>query len=259
MDYGTRVEAKGMDEFVGEVVKAGYIEGLLTASQAASEKPTPTQQLLLIWRPLDTEEGEVKDQPAWYGMGGRGFTFTGDVVMYPMGKDKEERALYPEINDPENAPDITDTSWLGLLLDRCNKLGFIPKGTDANAFLGLKAQVKRERYCDVASAFLTEHDREARGTLSKGETIMPTSIIAKPGAKPVVTTTAPKATDDEVNKVLMAAAVGHTEEELITKVASKPEVKATGLGVTDVLRIVDKLTEAGSLVITSEKKYQLAG
>ena len=256
MDFGTTVEAKGMDKFVGEVVKAGYVEGLLTASQSASEKPVPTQQLLLIWRPLDVEE-EIKDQPSWYGMGSKGFTFTGDVEMFTLGKD--EKALYPEINDPENAPDITDTSWLGLLLDRCNKLGFIPKGTDANAFLGLKAQVKRERYCDVASAFLMENDREARGTLSKGETIMPTSIIAKPGAKPVVTSTAPKATDDEVNKVLIAATVGHTEEELITVVASKPEVKATGLGVTDVLRIVDKLAEAGKLVITAEKKYQLAG
>lgn len=261
MDFGKRVEAKGMDKFLGEVVKAGYVESLLSATQAASGEVTKTQQLLLLWRPLDVEE-EVKDQPAWYGMGGKGFEFCGEAEVLVIGKEAKEIALYPEIEDPENAPDITDTSWLGLLLDRCQKLGFVPSGTHANAFLGLKANVQREKYSDVAKAYLDSVDKEAKGTLSNKESIMPTTIVAKPpknGAPATTTTTAPKASTEDAEAVLMKAVVGMTTEDIITKVAALPEIVALGLPTMTVLGMVDKLEKDGKIVLGTEQKYHLAG
>lgn len=254
MDFGKRVEAGFLDKFTGEVVKAGYIEGLVPAGKSLSGQPVKTQQLFLLWKVLDVE-GDVKDQPGWYGMGAKDWSFSGTPEVITVGE--KELALYPDIADAAKAPDVTDTSWLGLLSHRCESLGFSPKGTVAAAFLGLKAAVQREKYADVVEAYLQSAGKERRGTplSGTGDNIMPISVLVQPGV--VVTTTTAVTTDEDKALILKAVIGGCSEQDLITKVATMDTVKEAGLKVAEILRIADELSKAGEIGKDEAGKYQV--
>lgn len=254
MDFGKTVEAGFLDKFTGEVIKAGYIEGLVPAAASTSGQPVKTQQLFLLWRPLDVE-GEVKDQPAFYGMGAKEFSFSGTPKVVTIG-DKE-LALYPDIADPAKAPDITNTSWLGLLLHRCSTLGFTLKGSAPSQFMGLKAAVQRENYMDVVDAYLQSVGKERRGTPLSGtkDGIMPVTIVAHPGT---TTTTTAVTTGEDKELIVKSVIAGCSEQDLLSKVAAMDVVKEAGIKAAELLRIADALAKAGEISKDEAGVYQVA-
>ncbi|GAI99133.1 unnamed protein product, partial [marine sediment metagenome] len=93
-DMKDREEAAFLDDYSGEVVKAGFVEGYIPADKTRTGKGTVSHQLFLLWRPLDQE---ANDQPSWYSMGGKGFTFGGKESKVTVG-DKELE-LYEKVVD----------------------------------------------------------------------------------------------------------------------------------------------------------------
>ncbi|GAH65794.1 unnamed protein product, partial [marine sediment metagenome] len=73
-DMKNRVETEFLDDFNGEVIKAGFMEGFIPAEKTRGGQSVVSHQLLLLWKPLD-QEGDGQPQPAWYSMGGKSFVF----------------------------------------------------------------------------------------------------------------------------------------------------------------------------------------
>ena len=67
-DMGNRVETELLDDFDGVVIKAGFMDGHISADRSQSGKAVATQQLFLQIQPDDPDE---KTQSAWYSMGGK--------------------------------------------------------------------------------------------------------------------------------------------------------------------------------------------
>ncbi|GAJ04211.1 unnamed protein product, partial [marine sediment metagenome] len=86
-DMKDREEAAFLDDFDAEVVKAGFMEGYIPAEKTRTGKGTVSHQLFLLWHLLDPSL-EAADQPAWYSMGGKGFTFGGSASKVTVG-DRE--------------------------------------------------------------------------------------------------------------------------------------------------------------------------
>ncbi|GAJ06491.1 unnamed protein product, partial [marine sediment metagenome] len=139
-DMKDREEAAFLDDFDGEVVRAGFIEGYIPAEKTRTGKGTVSHQLFLLWHPLDPSL-EAADQPAWYSMGGKGFTFGGNVEKVTVG----DREL--ELNEKVvEGPKLKTNSRMGLLLGRLEELEAAVEGDSAGALIALQCHLKREKY-----------------------------------------------------------------------------------------------------------------
>jgi len=210
-----------LDDFDGEVVQAGFVEGLLTADKTRTGKPIVTQQLFLLWHPLDQE---ANDQPAWYGMGSKGgFAFGGNTETISIGS--KELELFERIID---GPKLNTKSRLGILLDKLENLGFSPDSDSAKVFVGLKCHLKRERY-------------EGSGIESERETPMPVSLLSKPGVP------APAIAESEVDDIVLSLVIGKSEGDIID-IAKMERIKGLGLSAAKLFKICDRLKAKGKLV-----------
>jgi len=209
-----------LDNFDGRVVKAGFVEGLISGDKTRTGKPVTTQQLFLLWHPLDQE---ANDQPAWYGMGKKGFTFGGNTEAVTVGT--KELELYERIID---GPKLNTKSRLGIFLDKLESLGFSPDSDSAKVFIGLKCHLKRERY-------------EGSGIESERETPMPVSLLSKPG------TPAPAVAEDEVDDIVLSLVTGKSEGDIID-IAKMERIKGLGLSAAKLFKICDRLKAEGKLI-----------
>ena len=229
-----RTETQLLDDFDAECVEAGFVEGYIPAEKTRSGKPVVSHQLLLVWRPLEREE-EVKDQPAWYSMGGKEFEFGGKVKTIELGDKTFE--LYPKV---EEGPKLSNNSRMGLLLERLAELGFEPEGDSADAFIGLKCHLVREKY-----------QSSGRSTLEvERETLMPTALLGKGEAK-----AAPAATEDEVDEILASLMVGRTDAD-VAEVSKMDRVKALGLSPARIYKRLDTMVKEGKLTRDKNGVYQ---
>ena len=158
-DMKNRVETQFLDDFDGEVIEAGFLEGFIPAEKTRSGQAVVSHQLFLLWKVLSEE---TNDQPSWYSMGGKAFVFGGNVKKVTVG-DKELE-LYEKVTE---GPELNVNSRMGQLLERLEEKGFVPEGDSAEAFIGLKCHLKREKY-----------ESKGRSTLEvERETLMPVAVL----------------------------------------------------------------------------------
>jgi len=235
-DMKDREEAAFLDDFDAEVVKAGFVEGFIPAEKTRTGKGTVSHQLFLHWRPLDPSL-EAADQPAWYSMGGKGFTFGGTTEKVTVG-DKELE-LYEKVVD---GPKLKTNSRMGLLLGRLEEKGFTPEGDNARAFMGLRCHLKREKY-----------EPGTRSTLEvERETLMPTAVLGKG------TPAAPAAAAaEEAEEILVSVIVGKGDKD-VADISKMDRIKAVGLTPAKIYKALDKMVAEGRLVRDKAGNYQEA-
>jgi hypothetical protein len=217
--FKDREESTFLDDFDGEVIKAGFVEGFISGEKAKGGKPVTTQQLFLLWRPLDQE---ANDQPSWYGMGSKGFTFSNDIETITIGT--KELELHEKVVDD---PKLNTKSRLGILLGKLDELGFILDGDNAKLLLGLECHLKREPY-------------QGGGIESERQTPMPTVILAKPG-----TVSTAEETEDTDN-VIISMVASKSEGDVIA-VVKTDRAKALNLSAAKLFKACDRLKAEGKL------------
>jgi len=224
-DMKEREAAIGIDDFDGEVIEAGFVEGLIPAERTRRGEPVVSQQLLLIWRPLDQE---ASDQIGWYSMGQRGYKFGGRTKTIKLGARETEFTLHSEVLE---GPKLRKNSKMGMLLDRLEELGFTPEGANAEVFLGLRCHLKREKY-------------ESPGGLEvERETLMPVSLLE-----------APERISPE--ELVLEFAKGKDDAGFVREFRNEPRFREVGLDAPEALRLVDKLFAEGKLKKGPDGKYQ---
>lgn len=229
-DMKNRVETQFLDDFNGEVIAAGFSEGFIPAEKTRSGQAVVSHQLALLWKVLDQE---ANDQPAWYSMGGKGFTFGGNVKKVTVG-DKELE-LYEKVTE---GPELNINSRMGQLLGRLEELGFIPEGDSAEAFMGLKCHLMREKY-----------ESKGRSTLEvERETLMPTAVLGKGAPAPV-------AAAEEAEEILASVIVGKGEKD-VADLSKTDRIKAVGLTPAKIFKLLDKMVADGKLVKDKDGNYQ---
>ena len=229
-----RGEAEFLDDFDGEVIKAGFIEGLVSAERSRSGKPVTTQQLFLLWKVLDQE---AKEQPSWYSMGQRGFTFGGKTEKVTVGK--KEMELYEKVTD---GPELKKNSRAGLLLERLAELGWEPEEEASDecanapkAFTGLQCHLMREKY-----------EPGTRSTLDvERETLMPIAVIGKGAAAPM----------EEAEEVLLTVIVGKADKD-VAEISKMDRIKTVGLTPAKIYKALDKMVAEGKLVKRHNAYYE---
>lgn len=229
-DMRKRGEAAFLDDFDGEVVKAGFVEGLVPAERARGGKPVTTQQLFLLWKVLDQE---ANDQPSWYSMGQKGFTFGGKVEKVTVGT--REMELHEKVVD---GPELKKNSRAGLLLERLTELGWEPEeeapdecANAPRAFTGLQCHLMREKY-----------EPGTRSTLDvERETLMPTAVIGKGALAPAA------APAEEAEEVLLTVIAGKGDKD-VAEISKMDRIKAVGLSPSKIYKALDKLVAEGRLV-----------
>lgn len=233
-DMKDREEAAFLDDFDGEVVKAGFVEGFIPAEKTRTGKGTVSHQLFLLWRPLDQE---ANDQPAWYSMGGKDFTFGGTVEKVTVGT--REMELYEKVVD---GPKLKTNSRMGLLLGRLEEKGFTPEGDNARAFVGLQCHLMREKY-----------EPGTRSTLDvERETLMPTAVIGKGApAAPAA------AAAEEAEEILVSVVIGKGDKD-VADISKMDRIKAVGLTPAKIYKVLDKMVAEGKLVKDKDGNYQEA-
>jgi hypothetical protein len=218
--FKDREESAFLDDFDGQVIKAGFVEGFISGDKAKGGKPVTTQQLFLFWHPLDQE---ANDQPSWYGMGSKGFTFSNDIETITIGT--KELELHEKVVD---GPKLNTKSRLGILLDKLDELGFVLDGDSAKLLIGLKCHLKREPYGGTSIE-------------SERQTLMPTVILAEPGMS-IPTTEETEDTDN----IIISMVAGKSEGDLITVVKSD-RAKALNLSAAKLFKTCDRLKAEGKL------------
>lgn len=231
-DMKDREEAAFLDDFDGEIVKAGFMEGYIPAEKTRTGKGTVSHQLFLLWRPLDQE---ANDQPAWYSMGGKDFTFGGNVEKVTVGT--KELELHEKVID---GPKLKTNSRMGLLLGKLEELDFVPEGDNAGAFIGLKCHLKRAKY-EPGTRSTLEVEREA---------LMPTAVLGK--GVPV----APAAAE-EAEEILVAVVIGKGDKD-VADISKMDRIKAVGLTPAKIYKALDKMVADGKLTKDKDGNYQEA-
>lgn len=230
MSRDNRVDAGRPEKFKGKCTVAGFVEGFI------AETNTVTKQLFLLWKPNDED---MNAQPAWYSMGQREFEFGGEEEEHEIGT--KVQTLYEKIVDGDQ---ITKTSWVGLLFDRFDELGFEVKGSSARQFIGVEADLEREDY-----------PQKGKKLDNVGDNIMPVKII---GAKKSGGKDEPAAGDgdtvdeSEIDDIIIAAIDGKTDKD-IPAILKEPRMKATGLKAPKVFKRLDALVESGRLTKDGDK------
>lgn len=231
-DMKNRVETQFLDDFDGEVVAAGFTEGFIPAEKTRSGKSVVSHQLALLYKVLDRE---ANDQPSWYSMGGKGFTFGGDVRKVTVG-DKELE-LYQKVTE---GPELNVNSRMGQLLERLGELGFTPEGDSADALIGLKCHLVREKY-----------ESKGRSTLDvERETLMPTAILGQAAAPAA-------AAEDEAAEILASVIIGKGDKD-VADLSKTDRIKAVGLTPAKIYKALDKMVADGKLVKDKDSNYQEA-
>ncbi len=234
-DMRNRVETQFLDDFDGEVTKAGFMEGFIPADKTRSGQAVVSHQLFLLWKVL-TEE--ANDQPGWYSMGGKGFAFGGKVEKVTVG-DKELE-IYELVTE---GPELNVNSRMGQLLERLGEKGFIPEGDSAEAFMGLKCHLKREKYESKGGRSTLEVEREA---------LMPTAVLGKGApAAPAA------AAAEEAEEILASVMVGKGEKD-VADISKSDRIKAVGLTPAKMFKLLDKMVADGKLVKDKDSNYQEA-
>lgn len=235
-DMKDREEAAFLDDFDGEVVKAGFMEGYIPAEKTRTGKGTVSHQLFLHWHPLDPSL-EAANQPSWYSMGGKGFTFGGSVEKVTIG-DKELE-LYEKVVD---GPKLKTNSRMGLLLGRLEELGAPIEGDNAKALVALQCHLKREKY-----------EPGGRSTLEvERETLMPTAVLGKGApAAPAA------AAAEEAEEILASVVIGKSDAD-VADISKTDRIKAVGLTPAKIYKALDKMVAAGKLVRDKDGNYQEA-
>ena len=233
-DMKNRVETQFLNNFDGEVIKAGFMEGFISAEKTRSGQAVVSHQLFLLWKVLSEE---ANDQPAWYSMGGKAFVFGGKVEKVAVG-DKELE-IYELVTE---GPELNVNSRMGQLLERLQEKGFVPEGDSARAFTGLKCHLVREKY-----------ESKGRSTLEvERETLMPTAVLGK-GAP-----TAPAAAAaEEAEEILASVIVGKGEKD-VADLSKTDRIKAVGLTPAKIFKLLDKMVAEGKLVKDKDGNYQEA-
>jgi len=231
-DMKNRVETQFLDDFDGEVIKAGFMEGFISAEKTRSGQAVVSHQLFLLWRVLSEE---ANDQPAWYSMGGKAFVFGGNVEKVAVGNTELE--VYQLVTE---GPELNINSRMGQLLERLGEKGFVPEGDSAEAFMGLKCHLMREKY-----------ESKGRSTLEvERETLMPTAVLGK-GAP------APAAAEEESAEILASVIVGKGEKD-VADISKLDRIKAVGLTPAKIFKLLDKMVAEGKLVKDKDNNYQEA-
>ena len=234
-DMKDREEAAFLDDFDGEVVKAGFMEGYIPAEKTRTGKGTVSHQLFLLWHPLDPSL-EAADQPAWYSMGGKGFTFGGKMEKVTVGD--RELELYEKVVE---GPKLKTNSRTGLLLGRLEELEAVIEGDNAGAFIALQCHLKREKY-----------EPGGRSTLEvERETLMPVTILGKGVAVPAA------AAAEEAEEILLPVVVGKGDKD-VADISKMDRIKAVGLTPAKIYKALDKMVAEGKLVKDKDGNYQEA-
>lgn len=232
-DMKNRVETQFLDDFDGEIIEAGFMEGFIPAEKTRGGKSVVSHQLALLFKVLDQE---ANDQPAWYSMGGKGFTFGGNVKKVTIG-DKELE-LYEKVTE---GPELNVNSRMGQLLGRLEEEGFVPEGDNAEAFIGLKCHLKREKY-----------ESKGRSTLEvERETLMPTAVLGKGAPAPAA------AAAEEAEEILASVIVGKGEKD-VADISKSDRIKAVGLTPAKMFKLLDKMVADKKLIKDKDGNYQEA-
>lgn len=234
-DMKDREESAFLDDFAGEVVKAGFVEGFIPAEKTRTGKGTVSHQLFLSWHPLDPSL-EAANQPAWYSMGGKGFTFGGNVSKVTVGE--RELELYEKVVD---GPKLKTNSRMGLLLGRLEELESPIEGENAEAFMGLQAHLMREKYAPGTRSTL-EVEREA---------LMPVKVLGKGAVVPAA------AAAEEAAEILASVVVGKGDKD-VADISKMDRIKAVGLTPAKIYKALDKMVADGKLVKDKVGNYQEA-
>lgn len=234
-DMKDREEAAFLDDFDGEVVKAGFMEGYIPAEKTRTGKGTVSHQLFLHWHPLDPSL-EAANQPSWYSMGGKGFTFGGSVEKVTVG-DKELE-IYEKVVD---GPKLKTNSRMGLLLGRLEELETPLEGDSAFPLVGLQCHLKREKY-----------EPGGRSTLEvERETLMPVTVLGKGAAVPAA------AAAEEAEEILISVIVGKGDKD-VADISKMDRIKAVGLTPAKIYKALDKMVADGKLTRDKDSNYQEA-
>jgi len=233
-DMKKRVETQFLDDFDGQVTKAGFLESFISGEKTRSGKPVVSHQLFLLWKVLSEE---ALDQPSWYSMGGKSFVFGGKVEKVTVGNTELE--LSEKVTE---GPELNVSSRMGQLLERLEELGFVPEGDSAESFMGLKCHLVREKY-----------ESRGRSTLAvETETLMPTAVLGK-GAP----ATPAAAAAEEAEEILASVMVGKGEKD-VADISKSDRIKAVGLTPAKIFKLLDKMVADGKLVKDKDSNYQEA-
>ena len=232
-DMKDREETAFLDDFPGEVVKAGFVEGYIPAEKTRTGKGTVSHQLFLHWRPLDPSL-EALDQPAWYSMGGKGFEFGGSVEKVTVGE--KELEVYERVVD---GPKLKTNSRMGLLLGRLEELGAPVEGDNAKGFMALQCHLKREKY-EPGTRSTLEVEREA---------LMPVKVLGKGAAAPAA------AAAEEAEEILVSVVVGKGDKD-VADISKMDRIKAVGLTPAKIYKALDRMVDTGKLVKDKDGNYQ---
>ncbi len=235
-----------LEEFKGKVIRAGYMEGLISADKSFSKKMVTTRQLFLMYRVIvPAGQEQPADQPSWYGMGGGEFKFGGATEEFTL-KDKAYK-LYGEIID---GPALTKKSGMGMLLDRLEELKFTAEGGNAAQFLGLVADIKREAGAGSSEDSTLNMPVKLYGKETVEQTAMQKAAASVGAGK----------TDEEAEEqaeIFMGVVDGKTEKDF-PEISKADRIKAMGIKSGKLFMLADKLVASGRLTKGADGVYHKA-